>query len=127
MSFDPASLADLAQRHEAARLHDIWHATWTKELDADEDESVSDADAAALTRDRQKAAFEAEAYCDGIGKTLLTDYEEALTRCAASGVPLWEDDEVIDDGETREVFLRAALGLPPRPIKTALPDQEEAA
>ncbi len=122
--FDPATLSDFAQRNEAARLHEIWHAAWNKELDADEDESVSDADAAALTVAAKAAAREAKACCDSAGNSLMVDYEEALIRCAACGVPLWEDDEVLLDTEANEVFLRAALGLPPRAVRQVLPDQE---
>lgn len=37
-------------------------------------------------------------------------------RCAKSGLVLFDEDEVIIEHETGEVFLRAALGLPPRPV-----------
>lgn len=42
---------------------------------------------------------------DGMGGVL---------RCAISGVPLTVTDEIVEDNETGEVWLRSALGLPPR-------------
>lgn len=50
------------------------------------------------------------------------DYNEIVVRCAKTGVVILEDDETVRDEGTGEVFLRAALGLPPRPV-----EQEEAA
>lgn len=44
-----------------------------------------------------------------------------FVRCAKSGVVLLEEDEVVEDTEAGEAFLRVALGLPPRPVD---PDDE---
>lgn len=49
------------------------------------------------------------------------DYERVLTsptqrRCAASGLPLLDGDEVLWDDETQETVLRC-LVLPPRPAE----------
>ena len=46
---------------------------------------------------------------------LVIDDVGAPTRCAKSGVPVLSDDEVVTDEQTGEMWLRSALGLPPRP------------
>jgi hypothetical protein len=43
-------------------------------------------------------------------------------RCERTGIPICEGDEIVEDLETGEVWLRAALGLPARDI---LDDEEE--
>lgn len=43
-------------------------------------------------------------------------------RCERTGIPICEGDETVEDLETGEVWLRAALGLPARDI---LDDEEE--
>jgi hypothetical protein len=48
-------------------------------------------------------------------------------RCAKTGVVLLESDEIIEDVETGEVWLRSALGLPPRPEQADGEGIEEAA
>ena len=50
------------------------------------------------------------------------NHGEALI-CAKSGVAIWEEEQIVEDPETDEVFLREALGLPPRKID----DEAEAA
>lgn len=50
---------------------------------------------------------------EGAGE-VLTDRWFRPERCAKTGVVLLEDDEIVEDEETGEKFLRAALGLPPR-------------
>jgi len=58
-------------------------------------------------------------------RTVYEDDREVPERCAKSGVVLLDSDEVVEDAETGEVWLRSALGLPPRP---EFPDEiEEAA
>ena len=46
---------------------------------------------------------------------LVIDDVGTPTRCAKSGIPIIEGDEVVTDEETGEMWLRSALGLPPRP------------
>lgn len=46
-----------------------------------------------------------------------------VARCVISGVPITPDDEIVEDTETGEVWLRVALGLPPRAAE--LVDREE--
>ena len=49
-------------------------------------------------------------------------------RCAKTGVPILWSDEMVNDDETGEVWLRSALGLPPRPVKVEEEEEiEEAA
>lgn len=57
--------------------------------------------------------------------SVMTDGEGEVVRCAKTDVPIFEDDEVVDDPETGETFLRSALGLPPRPADPS--EEEEAA
>ena len=49
----------------------------------------------------------AEVELDGDGNPIL---------CALTFVPIFEDDEVLRDNETGEVFLRSAVGVQPRAI-----------
>lgn len=46
---------------------------------------------------------------------VLTDYEGEPIRCELSGLPIIEGDECVEDHTTGEIWLRSALGLPPRP------------
>jgi hypothetical protein len=39
-----------------------------------------------------------------------------VARCGKTGLIILNDDDVVRDEITGEVFLRAALGLPPRPV-----------
>lgn len=56
-----------------------------------------------------------DAYDAAPGPALNETFDGKAMICAVSGVPIWETDEIIEDPETGEVFLRAALALPPRP------------
>lgn len=47
---------------------------------------------------------------------MMDDDWDPMT-CAATGLPILEGDEIVTDEETGEVFLRAALGLPPREVR----------
>jgi hypothetical protein len=40
-----------------------------------------------------------------------------IVRCAASGEPVLESDEIVTDQETGDIFIREAIGLPPRGIR----------
>lgn len=66
-----------------------------------------------------------EAYNNAPGDAILTDWKDEPIFCAKSGVVLFETDEYIEDTETGEHFLRAALGLPARPVEDE--EVEEAA
>lgn len=55
------------------------------------------------------------AYYDAAGDGLLEDGDGDAVLCAASGAPIYDTDEIVEDPETGETFLRAALGLPARP------------
>ena len=59
-----------------------------------------------------------QAYCDHECDPVLSDSGEFM-RCALSGVIILYGDEYVEDPDTREVFLRAAAGLPPRPAEEA--------
>lgn len=64
------------------------------------------------------------AYMDAPGDALAENDDGDAVICAKSGLPIFETDEVVEDPDTGEVFLRAALGLPPRKDQDEL---EEAA
>ena len=59
---------------------------------------------------------------------LMIGHDSKVLCCAKSGVPLFESDEMVEDIETQELFLRSALGLPPRPkeVEAQADFQEEA-
>lgn len=42
--------------------------------------------------------------------------QDGPMRCERTGIPICEGDETVEDLETGEVWLRAALGLPARDI-----------
>jgi hypothetical protein len=44
-------------------------------------------------------------------------------RCERTGIPICEGDETVEDLETGEVWLRAALGLPARDILDDDPEE----
>ena len=56
-------------------------------------------------------------YADPPTPALALDDDENPVRCAKSGAPIYEDDEFVEDGETGEIWLRAALGLPSRSMR----------
>lgn len=58
--------------------------------------------------DEQIEALHFVAYPDNI----MTDDDYEPVICAASGLAIFEDDEVLRDDDSGEVYLRAALGLP---------------
>lgn len=69
------------------------------------------------TRDAALAVYEAAP-----GTNPLIGPDGEVVYCALTGVPIWEDDEIVEDPETDQVFLRAALGLAPRATSRRPPD-----
>ncbi len=67
----------------------------------------------------------AGAYNELEGPSLLTGEGGIPLRCKISGVPVWSTDEILEDFETNEVVLRAAIGLPPRPVDEDADGDEE--
>lgn len=71
-----------------------------------------------------------EAYDTHPTPPLIESYDaESVKRCGVCEAPLFEDDELLVDPSTGELFLRSALGLPPRPKEEEgqmLPDMAEA-
>lgn len=66
------------------------------------------------------AAEAAEAAYDAhTDRQMLIGWDEAEPDvCAKSGAPLFDDDETVEDSETREIFLRSELDLPPRVVES---------
>lgn len=107
----PAGITDLDLREQAAKL-------WDAYLKADEafENAPDGADLAALEAARDAAD---DAYNDLPSPALAVGYYSNSTkyRCVVCGVPLWDTDEYLEDGETGDMVLRAAIGLPPRPVE----------
>ena len=119
---------DVDQRRHALALHKAYREAEDDYLQSDEDvrslppEAVARIEAIKAEYKQEtplRAAYEqAEAaYENADGDALLEDDEGAAKLCAATGLPIWETDEVVEDPETGEVFLRGAIGLPPRQVE----------
>lgn len=59
--------------------------------------------------------------------SLLVDDDGEVRRCAKTSIPIVEDDEVVEDLDTGEIWLRSAVGLPPRDAVVDDEAAEEAA
>ena len=94
-----------------------WHEESMRALEKAGSSRVRDLVAASRAADK--------AYNDAEGPALMEDWEGNPMLCAKSKIPLWEDDETARDDETGEVWLRSALGLPPR-AKAVEPKSEAA-
>jgi hypothetical protein len=67
---------------------------------------------------KRAAKRAADKALDDYPEQLLLRYlagEHVVACCGKSGVVLLESDEIVEDPESGEIFLRSALGLPPRP------------
>jgi hypothetical protein len=96
------AVADLEQRNEALAL---WRKWMEAEAVAAEGGKEADIEAVAAMR----------AYNDHPTPALLTNFDgDGVRLCGKSGTAIFEDDEVLEDTHTGEMFLRSALGLPPR-------------
>ena len=126
--FDKYQLPDIAEREAAAELLRASNKATdalgeaddrpSTELSDEEYKKISDASDAAWNAYRDHPI------------DLDTDSDGAPLRCCISGAPLTVDDETMDDPETGEKVLRAAIGMPPRPVDDQLamdlPDLEGA-
>lgn len=65
---------------------------------------------------KAKADAAAQAYEEAPGPAILTTWDDEPVICGKTGLPIWEDEETVRDDETDETFIRAALGLAPRPV-----------
>lgn len=117
MIFDPHSLPDYADRLEAARLYAVYSVLF--DIWNDGPENVNPAG----VRADMQAAY--DAYIAN-GVHLYTDGEGWPISCGASDVPLLASDELVEDCHTGELFLRSAIGLPPRPTEAAEVEMAEA-
>lgn len=81
-------------------------------------------EALVATDEHEDAAW--KAYDDLVAPDLLRleDGPEYLV-CSATGAPIWEHEGYVIDPETGEVWLRAAIGLPPRQEQTETEDVPE--
>ena len=134
---------DLEDRKNAYALHVAWRAAaratpgrWEPNAERDAEMEQLDEEYErrkneiyakyAPSQTAELAVQQAEqAYRDAPGDALMEDYQNNAVLCAATGIPIWESDEIVEDNETGQVFLRAALGLPPRPADDE--DEQEAA
>lgn len=105
------TVTDMDKRNEALALFQAWTAAEAAVEAAEE--GGADSELAAL-RDKADDAY--SAYSDHPTPALITNWSNTEVRfCGKTNVPLWEADEVLEDAHTGEMFLRSALGLPPRP------------
>ena len=123
MAFDKNSLPDIMEREKAFELRRTYEAANDAlyETEHDGEEAFN------LAKARE---YEAEEAYDACGISLLLDPQGNAVRCAVSGTPVLESDEAVIDQVTDEVFLRVAIGLPPRPSEPeeqVLPDMEDVA
>ncbi len=101
--------SNMEEREEAVRLY----LAMEKAQDARDEAPTELPDAEFRVLD--DAAYAAEQAYENHPLTLLfCDEAEMIPRCAASKAPLLVTDEILEDSETNELFLRSALGLPPR-------------
>ncbi len=112
MQFDLSKVTDLKQREEAARLYEVY---------CKADEAVEQAGPGANLDALQEARDNAwDAYA-AVGDDYLQINNDTgqVIRCAISGVPLWESDDIA-------LVLRSAIGLPPteQPLHPAYAEAE---
>jgi hypothetical protein len=116
---------NMEAREEAARLYEVV----VKAQDARDDDAAQD-----LPEDEFKvldaSARAAEEAYEAHPLVLVTNYDgDEVLRCGACKAPLVDGDELLEDAHTGEMFLRSALGLPPRAKEEdgkMLPDMAEA-
>lgn len=112
-------LPDMQKRNEAAVLFEALIAACKARDDAPDNSP----DMASLDAAVEKAQ---DAYDDYDAPALWESYvDESKFRCAVTGIPCWEDDEVLEDSETGDIVLRAAIGLSPRPKEEASNEDED--
>lgn len=137
MTIDLSKITDLELREEAARLFEDWH-----KMDGDEsswvDPSVAEKlrlldieyyerrNAIVLGGPTSPCDLAQEAYQNFDSPEILGDEDGGAVRCALSGIPVWEDDEFLEDSETGEIILRCFTDLPPR-VSEEADEVEEAA
>jgi hypothetical protein len=119
----PAGITDLDLREQAAALWDAYLAAESALENAPDGTDLEALDAARDAAD--------QAYNDLPSPALACSYyaHPDKYRCSVCGIPVWDEDEFLEDSETGEIVLRAAIGLPPRPEQTEETDEldEEAA
>lgn len=122
-NFDKSQLPDIMEREKAFELRRAYEAL----NDALYEQEHDGEEAFNLAKARENEAEEAY---DACGVELLLDPHGNAVRCAVSGAPVLTSDEAVTDTMTDEVFLRIAIGLPPRPSEPEeqmLPDMEDVA
>lgn len=121
--FDKNSLPDITEREKAFELRRVYEAL----NDALYEQEHDDEEAFKLAKAKENEAEEAY---DACGIDLLLDPHGNAVRCGMSDAPVLASDEFVSDPVTDEVFLRIAIGLPPRPSEPEeqmLPDMENVA
>lgn len=137
MTVDTSKLADVEDRMSAARLQNKWadaHDKWSEHECGGFSDSVRvkldaldaeyDARRSAILGeipehaedDRLKAAIEqAQSELEALNlPSLMLDGDSRPIICARSGLPVWREDEILEDPVTEQVVLRCFTGLPPR-------------
>ena len=117
----PAGITDLPLREQAADLWDAYLAAEDALENAPEDADLTSMDAA---RDAASDAYDAL-----VSPSLAISYYKYAEkyRCVVCGIPVWDTDEFLEDPETGDLVLRAAIGLAPRPVDEDDAEESEAA
>jgi hypothetical protein len=111
-------------REEAARLYEAL----VKAQDARDEASQDMPEDEFKVLDHAASAAEEAYEAHPLVLSTSCDGDEVL-RCGACKAPLLDGDEIVEDPDTGEMFLRSACGLPPRAEEEdgkVLPDMAEA-
>ena len=110
MKFDVSKIDNLKQREEAFDLLTTLNAVHDALLNAEDNAGITD-EAFAAVRAKYEAAL--KAYSE-YPLSMYTNYRDDPIRCALSGVPLADGDELLEDAVTGELVLRCLVLDHPR-------------
>jgi hypothetical protein len=120
--FDKNQLPDITEREAAFELHKAY-----EEADDAYFRLLGEADPEAVRLAKAKSDEALSAY-DAAGVDLMLDQHGNAIRCALSGAPVVEIDDVFCNLKTDQCVLSLAIGVwPLSPEEQLLPDMEEVA
>ena len=107
MNIDLSKVTDLKEREKAAELYEAF-----AKADRAVEQCTSDDGTFKVLQEARDIAWDAYDVLDRL--VMVTDDGNKVERCAASGIPLWDDDDTAP-------VLRIAVGLPPSEQEPLLP------
>jgi hypothetical protein len=116
-------LDNIDQRNEAFRLYMI-HSDLRDRWNNGE---MAESERLDLRRDMQEALDAYYEYSAENVVDLYFDFNDDPQKCGISGAPILTSEEFVEDVHTGELFLRSALGLPPRPAEPDASDLDQEA